>query len=87
MDFPVLVLGWQRAPRGTECICICVCVFNEKKSENEERKGQRALTGDGESVVSDLRRDVDASPPLCVIGTAQARDIGDTSLVDVHHTV
>lgn len=46
-----------------------------------------ALTGDGESVVSDLRRDVDASSPFRVIRPAQARDVGDTSLVDVHHTV
>lgn len=46
-----------------------------------------ALTGDGESVVSDLRRDLDASSPFRVIRPAQTRDVGDTSLVDVHHTV
>lgn len=70
MDFPVLVLGWQRALRCTQCARVC-----------------GRLTGDGESVVSDLRRDVDASSPFRVIRPAQARDVGDTSLVDVHHTV
>lgn len=49
--------------------------------------GQGALTGDGERVVCNLGGDVDASSPFRVICSTQARDVGDTSLVDVHHTV
>lgn len=45
------------------------------------------LTRDGESVVSDLSRDLDAPSPLSVIRPAQARHVGHAPLVDVHHTV
>ena len=45
------------------------------------------LTGDGESVIADLGRDLDASSPLGVIGPTQTRDVGHAPLVDVHHTV
>lgn len=57
------------------CACVCAC------------KETETLTADGESVLSDLGRDVDASSPLCVICPTQARDVGHTSFVDVHHTV
>lgn len=52
--------------------------------EDEETS---ALTGDGENVVRDLGGDLQASSPLGVIRPTQARDVGHTSLVDVHHTV
>lgn len=51
------------------------------------RKGDSGLTRDGESVVRDLGRDLDAPSPLSVIRSAQARHVGDAPLVDVHHTV
>lgn len=50
-------------------------------------RARKRLTGDGESVLNDLCRDVDASSPLGVIRPAQARDVGHTPFVDVHHTV
>lgn len=54
---------------------VCVCEETEK------------LTGDGESVGSDLSSDVDASSPLGMICPTKTRDVGHTPLVDVHHTV
>lgn len=48
---------------------------------------ERALTGDGERVLGDLGRYLDASSPLGVICPTQARDVGHTPLVDVHHTI
>lgn len=64
-------------------MCVCLCVFQSEK----EGKGQRALTSDGKNVVSDLCEDLDASSPFCVIRSTHAWDVGNTSFVDVHHTV
>lgn len=48
---------------------------------------EQGLTDDGERLLLDLCRDIDASSPLSVIRPTQAWDVGHTPLVDVHHTV
>lgn len=75
MDFPALVSGSQSAH---------IVLMSEREGGRIRRGG---LTGDGQTVVRDLGSDVDASSSFCVICPAQAGDIGNTSLVDVHHTV
>lgn len=67
-------------------MCVCVCQ-NEKKSENEESNGQGVLTSDGERALSDLGCYLEATSSFSVIRPAEAWDVGNTSLVDVHHTI
>lgn len=45
------------------------------------------LTGNSEYISLDLSGDLDATSPLSVVCPTQARHIGHTALMDVHHTV
>ena len=56
------------------CVCVCVCVYE-------------LLTGNSEYISLDLSGDLEATSPLSVVCPTQARHIGHTALMDVHHTV